>query len=218
MSIAAQLVLGAVVGVLAAVLLQQQIEDFLVRLVGRSRGMRSKRSGEVAGLWFSIFWIHGVDGTTKSVRSILRIRRIGGRITMTTLHGPSSYRATGEVKAGRHVTCTWTNQTGASSYSGSCQFVSSPEGDVLSGLWIGWNKDNHVSVGPWVLVAIDEDFEDSGLQELLAQLSTIAFPSITHDPNGAARRIAELTSSTVRRNAKTFRGSTWTEVLSDLDG
>lgn len=209
---AAQLALAAVVGVVAAVALQERIEAGVIRLLGRKSG----RAGDIKGFWFSVFWYRGIDGAVHPVMNILRIRRIGKKVVLTTEVGPGAYRASGSIALGQFVTCTWHNQAGANQYNGSCQWVLAPEGISLAGVWIGWNKDRHVSAGPWVLAKVGGGYDRSSLPGLFAELNyACSTPQHERLSSGAADVFDAVLRST-RHHATTHRDADWAEALGSL--
>lgn len=59
---------------------------------------------------------------------------------------------------GTILTGMWREQTpGGRLYQGAAQFASSPTGEMLTGAWIGYNKDGVVQVGEWVMTRVERN-------------------------------------------------------------
>lgn len=164
-----QMLVGAVVALTLRLLLEDKITSVLSRIMG---GLAPKSSRRITGLWYSVFWYNGVDGTVKRRTHLLSFRSVGSRVTATTVTGPGTvYRLSAKVNSGSYLTGTWENATSDNLYHGACQFVIQPEGELLVGRWIGWNKRHTVGCGPWILVRASRDLSKNAVSEMCNRLA-----------------------------------------------
>lgn len=215
---AIQIAIAAVAGVVATVLLQDRLEQSVFAVLGRIWGGWRRGTRGIEGYWYSVFWYRGIDGSTHPIASILRIRRIGQRVSMTTESGEgASYQASGSISLGRYVTSTWRNHAGASIYNGACQFIRSPEGDVLAGSWVGWNKDQHVSMGPWVMVFVGKT-RDSLMFNRLLQKTAVDSINTTDETTARVMSVVKKMEDAVTRHTETYRDADWNDALAHIRG
>jgi hypothetical protein len=206
-SLAFQLVGGAIVGVVATVVLQDRLESVVLRLISRTRRGPRHHPGEIEGVWLSVFWHRGIDGPIRQVVNVVRIRRVGKRMRLDTIHGNNRYRAAGTVEVGRNITCFWKNTKDSSTYSGTCQFIVAPEGDALSGLWSGWNKKGFVSSGPWILVRLPAEIEIEDYEDII---NTVRNPTGTQ--NAIAAGLTSKLDLIAAQIAQNYHDANWRDV------
>jgi hypothetical protein len=168
--IVGQMLVGAVLALSLRFLFEEKFTLFFSKYFG---GLTSKRARRLIGLWYSVFWYYGVDKKIHRHTHVLAFRTVGNRVTATTVAGPYiKYQMFAKLTSSIYITGTWENATSDNIYHGACQFVLQPEGNVQTGRWVGWNKDQAVGAGPWILVRISSDVGEGAIESVRQRVVT----------------------------------------------
>lgn len=204
--IAGQILVGAILALTLRILFEDQFTLFLSKYFG---GLTPKRSRRIVGLWYSAFWYYGIDKVVHQHTHVLAFRMVGNRVTATTVAGPNiKYQMFGKLTSSTYITGTWENATSENIYHGACQFVVQPEGKVLTGRWLGWNKDQVVATGPWILMRISSDVSEAAIEKVRQRVVQVVGDTEVVFDAESERAIPELAALQYRREAL----ATWHDV------
>ena len=113
----------------------------------------------LTGLWESIYRYESASGT-KLERQILEIRQFGEHVVAADVeYQAHPNRLSGRFANDKFFTGTWHNRK-EQLYEGAFQFSLHNNGEQLDGQWVGFNSQNLIRNGPWILRRISLDFSE----------------------------------------------------------
>lgn len=143
-------IMGAVLGVVSALLLQPLLQDrahrFLIRLFGP---LAPTPKGSLAGSWASVWCLEDQELTRNREMTGIDLRELGGHLTGTFEWEGRKYRILAQRASDLFVTGRYEDLTSGRTFHGALQLVIHPGESHMSGKWIGFDADNSVLSGPW---------------------------------------------------------------------
>jgi hypothetical protein len=140
----------------------------LARLLG---GVGPHRSPSVRGLWRSAYDYQNPNGR-QHVEQIVQLRQFGPYVmgkALATSKGMHKHRIRGRL-GDRILTGTWENVAQGTYHHGAMQLLVRPDGNVMTGQWIGFDRRNRIQHGEfsWVLLtrSLDKESSQKYLQSL----------------------------------------------------
>lgn len=159
-----QFVLASIAAIIIAILFEDRLSIVLAKYLGN---FVPKNKRKINGLWYSVYWFKSIDGEIRRHTHLMHIKSFGKQIIGQTLAGAwNVYRIEAKIASEIYLTGEWEHSNGNDIYHGSLQFILSPEGDTMHGAWLGFNKQNIVGAGPWILIRITPD-TDKGTQKII---------------------------------------------------
>ena len=138
---------GALVSVVAAAILQTPVQSLLARLLG---GLGFSRGETVKGIWLAKWDFAGTRD--EEVTHVVRVRQFGSSVVGRSIaSSQESRRATVTANLdGRILTGVWKSDADERAlHHGAFQLVLRPNGMVMSGKWVGFDRENNVLQGDW---------------------------------------------------------------------
>ncbi len=163
----ANLVLAALLALVFRILLEDRVAALLVRYFG---GLAPSRRRRITGIWYSVYWYWGINDEINKSTHLLKFKNLGSWVSAQTISGPHNrYQMRGRLKYESHITGTWDNIVGDNVYHGAFQTIIEPEGDIMSGRWLGFNKRHVIGGGPWIMVRITKDVSRDAEEEVRSE-------------------------------------------------
>ena len=164
-------VLGSIAAIIIAILLEDILNIFLAKYLGN---FVPKNKRKINGLWYSVYWFKSIDGEIRRHTHLMHIKNFGKQIIGQTLAGAwNVFRIEAKIASEIYLTGEWEHSNGSNIYHGSLQFFLSPEGDTMYGAWLGFNKQNTVGIGPWILIRVTTDTDKDTKKTILNKLTYV---------------------------------------------
>lgn len=149
-----ELILGAILGVIFALILtplaEDKIQDLLVRVFGTSQ----RKSQRLAGKWLQRWWVESTQYslTNEDVEAI--VKQLGKRISAKYKASDQDGRVRVYILKGvienNYITGTWHDLEKGVTYFGAFQLCINTNADTLEGIWIGFSgKSSKIKSGKW---------------------------------------------------------------------
>jgi hypothetical protein len=164
MSEAILLVVGAILGVLASVALQEPIQIGLARLLG---GLGPLRGTSLKGVWRSTY-VYRSEGEQRYITQIVRMQQVGPFVVGHCCGSSGEHRhlIRGRVRD-RIFTGVWHNVARNADHRGGLQLLLNPDGQAMRGKWIGFDRQHRIQHGDWTWEWLGDSLTDAEVQQAL---------------------------------------------------
>ena len=170
--------IGLFISALVGFIFNESIYLLLAKAMN-ALGIKNERG--LNGLWEGAYR-YAKGGGNVTERHVLQLRQIGnyvvGHDIKAQAHGN---RIFGRLEADTYFTGTWKNQRAGHDYTGAVQLVLDHNGEVLNGQWIGFDSENKVRNGPWLLKLLDRKISKQAKETALAGARELSLPSDWED-------------------------------------
>jgi hypothetical protein len=168
----------------------ERVNATLVNIIG---SLVPERRRIISGLWFSIFWFKGVNGKINRRINVIRIGALWGRVSAKTVIGNDHQISfTGKINRHMYITGKWQHIQSDNIYHGGLQFVLEPEGDCLTGRWLGFNKKQVIAAGPWILIRLTPKLNDASIETLRLSYASNDIIGISSIPPSIINRLNQV--------------------------
>lgn len=146
------LVLGAIVGalfsVVATVVFQDLISDFLISNLS---WLRIRRSVDLAGDWEQDWQVDGNSQPVIHTNKRVILKQLGNRIYGSFFYSSREYMFRGRLESGGFLNGEWFDKETGPTYSGAFQLRINAVPKIMTGKWIGFSHcdPNKINSGPW---------------------------------------------------------------------
>ena len=143
------LVLGAVVGLALALLvqplLQEKAEVLLVRVVS---ALWFRKSESLSGSWMFV-WTKEGSVLDRSEEIPVQLSCVGKRIAGRFAWRGRSYWVLGRRETDEFISGTYLDEKAGLTFHGAFQLRILPDEQTMAGRWIGFNTNHEIIQGPW---------------------------------------------------------------------
>jgi hypothetical protein len=138
-------------GIIASAVVTVLINDPLKFVVVRVFGGYTPTARSLRGLWKGCY-DYSTEGVVKAEEHYFTVRQIGKYVVMKTLStGLAWYKLRGKLDQQSFLTGIWEESTpDGRFYHGAFQLTIHPQGNEMSGRWVGYNRHYIVMGGAWV--------------------------------------------------------------------
>jgi hypothetical protein len=157
------IVAGALLSVVAGVALQEPLQRGAARVLG---GIGPVRGASLRGIWRSQYRYY--SGGPKEAVQIMQLRQLGPFVTGRCLAASGSHRhfirgrLIGSVFSGE-----WQNVAEEARHRGFFQVVLTPDGVLMEGKWLGFDRHQHVQHGYWRWERVSRELKETDVQAQL---------------------------------------------------
>jgi len=149
-------VLMIVLSSIFTVLLHEPIQWVFVRFFG-SIMFRPQRG--VKGLWNSTY-TYTSGGQEIDETQIIELRQIGKYVIGRNITGKAHWqRLKGKVHSQTYFTVFWENIPEGDIYHGAFQFKITPDGERMSGQYVGFDDKYQICTGPWTWILLSRSVD-----------------------------------------------------------
>ena len=139
-------VITIALSVIVTALLNDPVQWFLVRCFS---SIMSRPQRGVKGLWNSTY-TYSSDGKTIDETQIIELRQFGNYVIGRNITGKAHWqRLKGKVHAQLYFTGLWENIPEGDIYHGAFQFKLTPDGNKMSGEYVGFDDEYQICTGSW---------------------------------------------------------------------
>lgn len=147
---------------------------FLILMPGRRRNRAS-----IDGIYYSSYWRYTRSSVLKEHTHLVLVRKRSSVFFGEIISGPPNRCfLEGRIDERGFISGTWKNVDANTKYHGTFQFHWLNGMDAIAGKWLGWNAENRINCGIWVLVRITNATGTSSQKEARRDFCT------SGDPNG----------------------------------
>jgi hypothetical protein len=154
---------GALLSAIAGILLQEPLQRAAARALG---GIGPVRGASVRGIWRSQYQYES-DGAKEAVQ-IMQLSQLGPFVTGRCLAASGSHR---HFIRGRLVDSVfsgeWRNVAEGARHRGFFQVVLTPDGMLMEGKWIGFDRRHQVQHGYWRWERVSRELNETNVQAQL---------------------------------------------------
>lgn len=142
--------LGTILGVASALLLQPLLQDRAQRLLIRVVGpLAPTPKGSLAGTWCAVWCVESQELSRHREMKGIQLKELGSHLTGTFKWDGREYRILAKRVSDLFVTGTYEDLSSGRTFHGALQLVIHPGESHIYGKWIGFDADNRVLSGPW---------------------------------------------------------------------
>jgi len=140
--------LGAVFSVIAAVLFQDTISDFLI---SKLSWIMIRRSVDLSGVWNQDWQVDGSTTNIDHSKTSVVLKQLGARVYGTFGFEEREYIFRGRLESGAYLNGEWYDSQSGPGYSGAFQLRVAANAKSMKGKWVGFSDGDTklIRTGPW---------------------------------------------------------------------
>ena len=137
--------------------IESPIQDFLLKISGKSVGFFIKKKIRLRGEWMQVWNIKESSYFPSENEAKVTLYQIGKNVHGKVENGKSAYTIIGTIDKEIYLTGIWEDAQEGNIYKGAFQLYIHKYASHMTGKWVGYSEKNIINTGDWYWRRIDEE-------------------------------------------------------------